>query len=193
MQQRKDARNAAMQIRLVRKLLPGGEELWGRIFYRGNTEGHRPYLVVYQDGSEEICGNQAVAKRPGWLLPEGTLLPSDVNIPSPSAAAAAVLATATAGDPAARYKCPWPYSWCPGVDRSPKEPNFAVLELINSSLAQGAEGRPSTSEGLHVQVQVRELLESLRLPREKRYLDPFRWKWVHGGSSQEPGRQASDE
>jgi hypothetical protein len=175
-QQRKDARDAAMQGRLVRKLLPGGEELWGRIFYRGNIEGHRPYLVVYQDGSEEICGNQAVAKRPGWLLPEGTLLPSDVNIPSPNAATAAagaVLATATAGDPEARYKCPWPYSWCPGVNRSLKEPNIAILESANSSLAQGAVVRPPTTEGLHVHVQVRELLESLRLPRGMRYLDPF--------------------
>jgi hypothetical protein len=176
-QQRKDARDAAMQGRLVRRLLPDGEELWGRIFYRGNTEGHRPYLVVYQDGSQEICGNQAVAKRPGWLLPEGALLPTDVIVPSPSTAAAAgvMLTTAAAENPAAQYKCPWPYSWHPGEGRSLLKPKFAVLEAINSSLESGAGGRPPTVEDLHahVHVQVRELLKSLDLPRGLRYLDPF--------------------
>jgi hypothetical protein len=99
-QKRKDAENAAMQGRLVRKETAAGT-LWGRIHYRGPRDGRRPYLAVYQDGSEEICGNQAMAKRKGWLMRKGTKLPSSVRIPAPSSellAAAAMVSNMTGWD-----------------------------------------------------------------------------------------------
>jgi hypothetical protein len=161
-QKRADARNAAMDGRLVRKALPGGEELWGRIRYRGNADGRKPYLVVYQDGSEEICGNHAVAKRPGWVLPEGTQLPHGVRIPVPSESAV-VLAAASGVT-----SCPWPFG--------------ELWKSASSSLGacigrfEPAEGSGGCQQDVLASVSDRELLllvESLGLPRGLRYLDPF--------------------
>jgi hypothetical protein len=176
-QKRRDVRNAAMQGRLVRKVLADGEQLWGMVHYRGNADGRRPYLVVYQDGSEEVCGNHAVAKRPDWLMPEGVTLPSGVMIPPPSSAAlGAVLAgaAAAAGQKVRAY--PWPFS--SGLSGSRKcegavLPEFK-LEAGGEAVLQGRETvRTSVnfeSEGGQL---TRLLLKSLNLPRGLRYLDPF--------------------
>lgn len=175
-QKRRDVRNAAMQGRLVRKVLADGEQLWGMVHYRGNTDGRRPYLVVYQDGSEEVCGNHAVAKRPGWLMPEGVALPSGVMIPEPSSAAlGAVLAGAAI---AARQKVrayPWPF----GSDlRGSRECEGAVLPTFE--LEAGARAvlqvRETVRTGVNFEAeggQLLRLLRSLNLPRGLRYLDPF--------------------
>jgi hypothetical protein len=173
-QKRRDSRNAAMQGRLVRKVLADGEQLWGKVHYRGNADGRRPYLVVYQDGSEEVCGNHAVAKRPGWLMPEGVALPSGVMIPEPSSAAlGAVLAGAAA---AARQKVrthPWPFG--SGLS-GPRTCEGASLPEFRLDAGRGAGllGEETVRTSVNFEGgQLRRLLQSLNLPRGLRYLDPF--------------------
>jgi hypothetical protein len=173
-QKRRDSRNAAMQGRLVRKVLADGEQLWGKVHYRGNADGRRPYLVVYQDGSEEVCGNHAVAKRPGWLMPEGVALPSGVMIPEPSSAAlGAVLAGAAA---AARQKVrthPWPFG--SGLS-GPRTCEGASLPEFRLDAGRGAGllGEETVRTSVNFEGgQLLRLLQSLNLPRGLRYLDPF--------------------
>jgi hypothetical protein len=166
-QTRRDARNAAMQGRLVRRVLPGGEEVWGQIHYRGNADSYRPYLVVYQDGSEEVCGNQAIAKRPGWVLPEGTQLPRGVRIPAPSSLpVGAVLATA-----GAVQKCPWPFGELHGAFAGPQGVCVSKFEVTGGSSASAQDsGETLAGAGSN---ELLLLVESLGLPRGLRYLDPF--------------------
>lgn len=153
LQQHRDALNAAMQGRLVRKALPGGEQLRGMLHYRGKADGRRPYLVVYQDGSEEVWGNHAVAKRPGWLQAEGTQLPFGVTVPPPSQMGAQLAAAQGVGN------CHWPHVALADEEEGPS----CALEL---GMAQQDKGPARRRELLHV-------LESLNLPRGLRYLDPF--------------------
>jgi hypothetical protein len=176
-QKRRDVRNAAMQGRLVRKVLADGEQLWGMVHYRGNADGRRPYLVVYQDGSEEVCGNHAVAKRPDWLMPEGVTLPSGVMIPPPSSAAlGAVLAgaAAAAGQKVRAY--PWPFS--SGLSGSRKCEGAVLPEFKLEAGGEAAlQGRETVRTSVNFESEggqlTRLLLKSLNLPRGLRYLDPF--------------------
>lgn len=101
-QRSRDAKNAAMDGRLVRRYTTSRDgsttSKWGRIHYRGNADSRRPYLVIYQDGTEEICGNAVISKRENWLQPPGTKLPARVIIPAqPSLSRVQSAAVAAAG------------------------------------------------------------------------------------------------
>lgn len=168
-QKRRDALNATMEGRLVRKLLPDGEECWGRIHYRGNADGRRPYVVVYQDGTEEVCGNHAVAKRIGWLQAEGTQLPYGVNIPAPSNAGLAVV-LATAGLAAGLATA--------GVAAALAETHGQEERTQDAGKDDSVEkgsfcGNTARQASLATTWQLLGLLKTIRLPRGLRYLDPF--------------------
>jgi hypothetical protein len=154
-QKRKDALNAAMDGRLVCKAASGGEVLWGRIHYRGNSDGHKPYCVVYEDGSEEVCGNQAVAKRRGWLQPKGTVLPPGVTVPAPTLGTAALAGV--------HQKAGW--------ELLPLESSSRLLD--SGEAAQMAMSSLEGSSPLVTSWQIMPLLRTLKLPRGVRYLDPF--------------------
>lgn len=155
----------------MKKPTPDGE-LWGRIYYRGNMDGRRPYHVVYQDGTEEICGNQPVAKRhsQGWLTEKGTKLPVGMRIPVPLSLG--VVATdqqepgslelsTTVGVELALQ----------GLMPGPHKPTY-ISRLRNTYV------RLSQGEGLRGWVptgsdEVMPLLRLLDLPRGLKCLDPF--------------------
>jgi hypothetical protein len=95
----RDASNASMHGRIVCRRTTVSRSarptmLWGIIHYRGNTDSRRPYHVVYQDGSEEICGNGVISKRSGWLTPPSTMLPPGITITAPADLTAALAMTA---------------------------------------------------------------------------------------------------
>lgn len=81
LQKRRDTENAKLHNMLVKKSSTHGE-LWGKIFYRGPGVKD-PFLVTYQDGSNEECNRHHVSKRKAWLQPAYTQLPEGVTIPKP--------------------------------------------------------------------------------------------------------------
>jgi hypothetical protein len=166
LQKKKDAENAAMQGRLVRRESSTGL-LWGRIHYRGPRDGRRPYLVVYQDGSEEICGNQALAKRKGWLMRKGTKLPASVRIPAPSSELLVAVASAAAAG--------WDLATNDGVSAAlqalmPGSWTDEEVELLRCGYVQLQQ---QCSVGMMASSALLPLLRLLDVPHGAVCLDPF--------------------
>eukprot|EP00878_Enallax_costatus_P000909 GHUV01001039.1.p1 GENE.GHUV01001039.1~~GHUV01001039.1.p1 ORF type:complete len:2125 (+),score=442.77 GHUV01001039.1:122-6376(+) len=54
---------------------------WGKLHYRGEQFRPNYFLAVYEDGDSQYLSMQMAKK---WLTPEGTTLPADVSIPTPT-------------------------------------------------------------------------------------------------------------
>jgi hypothetical protein len=70
--------------RLLCRELPDGRRVWGRLHFVGTSDAHRPYVAVFEDGSQHSHDDASVEPH---LQPQDARLPPGVTLPTPFSAA----------------------------------------------------------------------------------------------------------